>query len=117
MTLGKNIKKFREKMGLNQPQLAEMLNISFKTISSWEIDRTEPNIGMIIKMAAIFNISVDDLVGKDFSSKQEETLMVAYEGSNATKQEITNIVNEIINKTDDSNTLKLLKNVLSGFNK
>lgn len=117
MTLGKNIKNCREKRGLSQPQLADRLGISFKTISSWEIDRTEPNIGMLIKMAAIFNITVDDLVGKDISTNLEKISILAYDGSDTTKQEIANTLKEVLDKTDDPNTLELLKNVLDGFNK
>ena len=38
------------------------MNISGKTVSSWEIGRTEPNMGYIQSMCDIFNISIDELI-------------------------------------------------------
>ena len=51
MNIGDNIKKMRELRGLKQSDLAEILNISDKTVSSWEINRTEPKMGMIEKIS------------------------------------------------------------------
>ena len=54
-----NIKKIREEKHISQQELGSLLNISGKTISSWEIGRTEPNMGYIQSMCDIFNISID----------------------------------------------------------
>lgn len=62
ITIAENIKKLREKRGLNQVQLAELLGISDKTVSSWEIGRTEPNMGFVQAMCEIFNINADTLI-------------------------------------------------------
>ncbi|WP_238786633.1 helix-turn-helix transcriptional regulator [Vagococcus coleopterorum] len=40
MDIGKKIKSERQARGLTQQQLAEKLNVSDKTISSWETGRT-----------------------------------------------------------------------------
>lgn len=60
--MGKNIRYFRELNKLTQQQLAEKLNISDKTISSWEIGRSEPKMGMIEKMSKIFGCYKTDFV-------------------------------------------------------
>lgn len=57
-----NIKKIREEKHISQQELGSLLNISGKTISSWEIGRTEPNMGYIQSMCDIFNISIDELI-------------------------------------------------------
>ena len=57
-----NIKKIREEKHISQQELGSLLNISDKTISSWEIGRTEPNMGYIQSMCDIFNISIDELI-------------------------------------------------------
>ena len=62
ITIAQNIKKLREKRGLNQAQLAEMLGISDKTVSSWEIGRTEPNMGYVQAMCEIFRVNADTLI-------------------------------------------------------
>jgi transcriptional regulator with XRE-family HTH domain len=64
--LGGNIKKFRKLKSMTQSDLAKLLSVSDKTISSWEINRTEPSIGYIEKMCTIFQCKKTDLLGKDF---------------------------------------------------
>jgi transcriptional regulator with XRE-family HTH domain len=64
MSVGKNIRKFRKLNKLTQEELANKLGVSDKTISSWEIDRTEPDIGTIQKLASYFGCEVSDLVGE-----------------------------------------------------
>lgn len=52
---GLRLKDLRESRGLSQQQLADKLNVSRATISSWETSRTEPNLGQIEQLAKIFN--------------------------------------------------------------
>ena len=62
MNIGETIKLFREKSGMSQAELAKALDISGQTISSWERNRTEPNIYMIKKMAQLFNCDETELI-------------------------------------------------------
>lgn len=62
MNIGKNIKQMRESLGMEQQELAEKLNISNKTISSWECGRTEPKMGMIELMCGVFNCNKTALI-------------------------------------------------------
>lgn len=55
MSIGENIKMWRERRNLKQSDLAEKLGISDKTVSSWEINRTEPKMGMIEKICAVLS--------------------------------------------------------------
>ncbi len=57
------ISKFREKAGLTQSALAEKLNVTRQTVSSWEIGRTEPDIESMTRMAEIFGIDMNELTG------------------------------------------------------
>ena len=95
MSVGENIKTYREKNGLSQPQLAEKLNISFKTISSWELNRTEPNIGMLIRISEIFNVCVDDLIENTRDCGQNNFKMVAY-SPNPKEQKLIDLIKETI---------------------
>lgn len=65
MNIGDNIKRIRELRGLKQSELAEILNISDKTVSSWEINRTEPKMGMIEKICQALNCKKTDIIGDD----------------------------------------------------
>lgn len=60
---GDNLRKYRKEKKLTQEKLADLLNVSFQTISKWEKKKTEPNIDTLIKIASIFNITLDELVG------------------------------------------------------
>lgn len=61
--LGERIKKQREIKELNQKQLADMLGISPSTVGMYEQNRRSPDKDMLLKLAEIFNVSVDYLLG------------------------------------------------------
>ncbi len=60
--ISKNIKKLRNAQNISQEVLAEKLFISRQAVSSWENDRTQPDIEMIGKLADIFNVTVEELI-------------------------------------------------------
>ena len=59
---GQRIKYLRIKNGMTQKALANNLHVSGKTVSSWELSRTEPDIASIIKLSILFRISLDYLL-------------------------------------------------------
>ena len=65
MSIGDNIKFWREHRNLKQSELAEELGVSDKTVSSWEINRTEPKMGMIEKICSVLNCKKTDIIGAD----------------------------------------------------
>lgn len=65
MSIGDNIKMWREKRNLKQADLADLIGVSDKTVSSWEINRTEPKMGMIEKICSALNCKKTDIVGSD----------------------------------------------------
>ena len=60
--ISKNIKKLRSAQNMSQGALAERLFISRQAVSSWENDRTQPDIEMMGKLAEVFNVSVEELI-------------------------------------------------------
>lgn len=76
-TLSLNIKKYREMKHLTQDELGDLLEVSGKTISSWEKARSEPKMDMIEKMSKILNCTQSQLIGEketDFFTSPEEAL-------------------------------------------
>lgn len=63
--LGKRIYELRTAFGWNQVQLAEKLNISKQTVSNWENENIQPSIDMLVRLANLFHISTDYLLGLD----------------------------------------------------
>lgn len=62
--LGEKLLKLRKKFGYSQQELADKLSVTRQTISNWECGQGAPTIDMAMKLAAIFGISLDDLVGE-----------------------------------------------------
>ena len=64
-TLGKRIAQNRKNLGLTQDQLAEKLGVTAQAVSKWENDQSCPDINILPQLAEIFNISVDELLGRE----------------------------------------------------
>ena len=62
MDFGAQMKKLRTSRELTQEQVAQKLNVSRQTISSWENNRNLPDLEMVVLIARIFNISLDNLI-------------------------------------------------------
>ena len=60
--ISENIKRVRIEKHMEQKDLADKLNVSNKTVSSWECGRTEPRMGMIEKLCQALNCTKADLI-------------------------------------------------------
>jgi transcriptional regulator with XRE-family HTH domain len=58
-----NLRKKRESLGLTLKDVSEKIGVHFATISDWELGRKEPRPKNKIKLANLFNCSVEDLTG------------------------------------------------------
>ena len=65
MNFAETLKALRISNKLGQTKLAEVLNISMQTISHWETGYTEPSIAQLIQLADFFDVSIDELVGRN----------------------------------------------------
>ena len=65
MNISEEIKKQRLKRNWTQEQLAEILNVSRPTISSWEVGRNYPDLETIVAISDLFEISLDELLRGD----------------------------------------------------
>ena len=62
--IGEKIISERKKHKLNQEDLAELIGVTRQTISNWELNETSPDLKQAQKLSDIFNISMDELIGK-----------------------------------------------------
>jgi len=65
MNYGERISKLRQSKRITQKELASKLYVTDKTISSWESNRTEPSLEMIIKLSEILECSASYLLYGD----------------------------------------------------
>lgn len=62
---GITIKNLREKKGLTQTDLADMLGVSSKAVSKWETAKGLPDISLIEPLANALSVSVMELMTGD----------------------------------------------------
>ncbi len=63
--LGQRINELRNAFGWNQVQLANKLGITKQTVSNWENENIQPSIEMLVRIAKLFRVSTDYLLGLD----------------------------------------------------
>lgn len=61
-SIGQIIKELRKRNGLTQSKLAEIIHVSDKTISKWELGLSVPESDILVKLSEYFNVSVEDLI-------------------------------------------------------
>ena len=69
-TLGRMISFLRKEKGMTQLELAEKMCVTDKAVSKWERDISFPDINSILKLAEIFDVSVDDLMKAKTENKE-----------------------------------------------
>lgn len=71
MGFPEKLKSLRREKNLSQKMLAEKLNFNYTTISNYENGRNEPNISTLIRIADIFDISLDELTEREWHAHHE----------------------------------------------
>ena len=73
MNFGERLKKLRIEHNMTQEDLAMALFVSNKTVSSWEQNRTEPSMDLIIKISDLFECYYSYLIYGDTKKNDIET--------------------------------------------
>ena len=71
MEIAEQIKAGRARLGLTQDELAQRVFVSRQTISSWENNKTYPDIQSLMLLSQTFGTSIDDLVKGDVTRMKE----------------------------------------------
>ena len=72
--LVENLKYLRKQKEMTQFDLADKLGIPRSTLGEYERGNTEPSISLLIRMASVFDVSVDDLINGRISNQELEIL-------------------------------------------
>lgn len=73
-----NLYELRKSKGITQSYLAEVIGVSFQTISKWENGTAIPDVKHVIAMAKFFDVTTDQILGLqplklDYFSRMTET--------------------------------------------
>jgi len=77
---GNYIFELRSRAGLSQSELAAEVGVTNKAVSKWEVGKAKPSVETIRKLAALFEVSVDDLLKKREDKKQMEITKIVITG-------------------------------------
>lgn len=77
---GNYIYKLRTKAGLSQSELAARIGVTNKAVSKWEVGIAKPGVDTIRKLAALFCVSVDELLKKREHVKTVEITKIVITG-------------------------------------
>lgn len=101
--IGNFIKECRKELGITQYELADKLNVSFKTISKWECGKGLPDVSLLLPLCNELKISVNELLSgerllnEEYKNKAEDNLI------------------DIIKKEREENKKKIMIEVLIGI--
>ena len=70
-TIAKNLAYYRKNAGMTQAEVAEKINYSDKSVSKWESGNGVPDIYVLIQLASLFDVTVNDLIGISTSQTAE----------------------------------------------
>jgi len=65
MTIGEILKAKRKALLMTQEQVAEQIFVSQKSISNWETQKTYPDIDSLIRLAHLYQLSLDQILLED----------------------------------------------------
>lgn len=71
MTFAEKLRSIRKQTGMSQEKLAEKLGVSRQAVTKWETDAGIPDIENIMAISALFDISIDELLGKEKEEKKQ----------------------------------------------
>ena len=64
MPLGERLRQLREKLGLRQSDLADQIGVSRVAVTKWESGDREPDFDTVKRIASLFDVTTDFLLGK-----------------------------------------------------
>jgi transcriptional regulator with XRE-family HTH domain len=70
--LGNKLYELRKQAGLSQEAFAEKLGVSRQAVSKWECGASLPDTDNLITIANLYNISLDELIGRPAPAKADE---------------------------------------------
>lgn len=79
--IGEFIQQLRKEKRLTQKELADVINVSDKTVSKWENGNSTPDTTLLSDLCKALDISVNELLSceklppEDYSKKAEENIM------------------------------------------
>ena len=72
MEVKNQIRAYRSGLGMSQEELAEAIYVTRQTVSNWETGKSYPDIQSLLRLSALFGISLDQLIKGDAEQMKEK---------------------------------------------
>lgn len=109
--LSEKIRNLRFNRGFSQVDLAKILGVTKQSVSNWENENIMPSIDMLIKLAQLFSVSTDYLLGlsekHNLNTEGLTELQIAH---------IQAVINDILQMNYQSATFDSSTNIGGGGN-
>lgn len=69
---GEKLKELRKEKKLTQDDIAKIFNVTYSTVSAWEVGKAQPNYYTLTKLAEYFNVTPNYLLG--FNQQDKDNL-------------------------------------------
>lgn len=100
------LKALRKESGMSQRELAEKLGFTQQAIGKWEVGKNFPDEKVLLKIAQIFDVSVDYLLGNEGKNSNKKD---ASDGlpplTPKDERDIARDLEKILNSLDDKNAM------------
>ena len=73
-SLGEKLKNIRELKGMGQKEVSELTGISYKTISNYENNRSEPDVQKLALLCQVYNVTADFFIPTNIPSESSKSL-------------------------------------------
>lgn len=70
MELNEKLQNLRKENHLSQEKIAELVGVSRQSVSKWEVGLSKPDTNNLIRLADIYGVSLDELIGTAESTEQ-----------------------------------------------
>lgn len=106
MSFGTRLKEKRESLGITQPQLAEMLNVSKGAIGNWETDVNSPRAALLYNLFEILHCDANylfqdktrELYKNEASPEEFENIIKKYRFISINSPDGAGIVDTVLNR-------------------
>ena len=116
--LGHRIRKLRENRELTQRDLSQILGLTPKMISFYENNQRTPPVDILAKIAEIFQVSTDYLLGIDSTAQSSlvyklnwETIKLAFPDANLSLKDKRWIMGQMIDRLERYEEDEKAKNI------
>lgn len=74
LRLAENIKRMRKERALTQEALADALGVTVGAVYKWEANLSSPELSMLVRIADLFDTSVDTLLGYEVADNRKQAI-------------------------------------------